>query len=67
MTDRNHPLWHALRATLDTLVLATVFFAILTPVALLRRLFRPDPLHQKPAPRAHSYWSPHRDRTPPPS
>ena len=61
MTDQSHPLWRALRATLDTLVLAVMFFAILTPIALVRRLIRPDPLHQEPDPQAHSYW------TPPPS
>lgn len=50
-------LWQLLRAILETLALAVVFFGILTPFALIRRLVRPDPLHLAPDPLAHSYWT----------
>lgn len=43
--------------TIMTRVLLTVvFFGIVTPTALLMRLFGKDPMHRRPDPRASSYW-----------
>lgn len=43
-------------------VLALVYFLVLTPIGLVMRLFGHDPLARKFDPAAKSYWSP-RERT----
>lgn len=45
-------------------VMGFVFFVLLTPVAILRRMLGGDPLHRKRDATARSYWTP---RDPPPS
>ncbi len=40
------------------LVLATVYYLVLTPTGLLMRLFGRDPMHRKFAPQATTYWIP---------
>lgn len=39
------------------LVLALLFFGVITPVAFLFRLMRRDPLHRKWEPERESYWA----------
>ena len=40
-------------------VLGLVFYAVLTPMGLLMRLFGRDPMNRKLDPDASSYWAPH--------
>jgi len=42
------------------LVMAIFYYGILTPVGLLFRLVRQDPLNRRFDPQAKSYWVPHR-------
>lgn len=58
-----HPLnraWMAfgllLSRIINPLVLGTLFFVVITPVALVTRLFGRDPLKQKLDPMAKTYW-----------
>jgi len=57
--------WMALAEVLSfvstRIILAFVFFAIVTPIGLLKRLFGWDPLHRR-APDRHSYWRPYASR-----
>ena len=43
------------------IILAVVFFGIVTPIGLVKRLFGWDPLHRRAAP-ADSYWKPYAER-----
>ena len=43
-------------------VLLIVFYAVLTPIGLLLRLCRHDPLHRRFDAKAHSYWLERRER-----
>lgn len=47
-------------------ILSLVFFAVVTPIALVFRLLRRDPLSRKPDPEQPTYWLPktYRDETP---
>ena len=63
-----HPLnraWMAfgllLSRIVNPLVLGILFFVVITPVALVTRLFGRDPLNQKLDPTAKTYWT---DRDP---
>ena len=55
-----HAAWMRLAALLNRivspLVLAAMFFVILTPVGLLRRMFGHDSMRRKFEHAAHSYW-----------
>lgn len=42
------------------LVLAVLFYLVVTPVAVIVRLFRHDPLHRRWDPSVRSYWTEHR-------
>ena len=57
--------WMALAETLafvtTRIILAFVFFGIVTPIGLVKRLFGWDPLHRRAAP-ADSYWKPYAER-----
>lgn len=46
--------------TISHLVLLVLFFAVVTPTALLMRLFRYDPMKRRKDPDADSYWTDHR-------
>lgn len=46
--------------TISHLVLLVLFFAIVTPTALLMRLFRYDPMKRRAEPERDSYWTDHR-------
>jgi len=41
---------------LSHLLLALVYYGVLTPIGLVMRLFRRDPLHRRFDPEAESYW-----------
>lgn len=43
------------------IILAVVFFLIVTPIGLVKRLFGWDPLNRRAAP-SESYWRPYSDR-----
>lgn len=43
------------------IILAFVFFAIVTPIGFIKRLFGWDPLHRR-APASDSYWRPYSER-----
>jgi hypothetical protein len=43
------------------LILAFVFFLVITPIGLIKRAMGWDPLHRRTAPRA-SYWQPYSKR-----
>jgi saxitoxin biosynthesis operon SxtJ-like protein len=43
------------------IILAFVFFAIVTPIGFIKRLFGWDPLHRR-APVSDSYWRPYSER-----
>ena len=43
------------------IILALVFFAIVTPIGVVKRLFGWDPLHRR-ATRSDSYWKPYSER-----
>lgn len=42
-------------------ILAVVFFGIVTPIGVVKRLFGWDPLHRRAAP-GESYWRPYTER-----
>lgn len=48
-------------------VLAVVYFLVITPIGVVRRLRGHDPLSLRPAPGATSYWIARNDRTDPAS
>src|SRR5437867_1768807 len=58
-------LWLALAEALafvtTRIILAFVFFAIVTPIGVVKRLFGWDPLHRR-ATRSDSYWKPYSER-----
>ena len=43
------------------IILAFVFFVIVTPIGVVKRLFGWDPLHRR-APASDSYWKPYSER-----
>ncbi len=47
---------HFLGTVVTTLILTLVYFLVVTPTALIRRLFCGPPLHVKPDKKASSYW-----------
>jgi hypothetical protein len=49
------------------LVLAVVYFGVVTPIGLVMRLCGYDPLERKFDPKLTSYWKPRRDRPTPES
>jgi hypothetical protein len=57
--------WMALAEALSfvstRIILAFVFFVILTPIGFVKRLFGWDPLHRR-AERSDSYWKPYSER-----
>ena len=57
--------WMALAEVLafisTRIILAFVFFAIVTPIGFVKRLFGWDPLHRR-APASASYWRPYSER-----
>jgi hypothetical protein len=57
--------WMALAEALSfvttRIILAFVFFAIVTPIGVVKRLFGWDPLHRR-AGASDSYWRPYSDR-----
>jgi hypothetical protein len=57
--------WMALAEVLSYIstrvILAVVFFGIVTPIGFVKRLFGWDPLHRR-APEADSYWRPYSER-----
>ena len=57
--------WMALAEVLSfvmtRIILAFVFFAIVTPIGVVKRLFGWDPLHRR-AGASDSYWRPYSDR-----
>jgi uncharacterized membrane protein YgdD (TMEM256/DUF423 family) len=57
--------WTALAEVLSfvttRIILAFVFFVIVTPIGLIKRLFGWDPLHRR-ATKSDSYWKPYSER-----
>ena len=57
--------WMALAEVLSfvttRIILAFVFFVIVTPIGFVKRLFGWDPLHRR-APKSDSYWKPYSER-----
>lgn len=57
--------WMALAEVLafvsTRVILAFVFFVVMTPIGIVKRLFGWDPLHRRAAPR-ESYWRPYSER-----
>ena len=57
--------WMALAEALSfvttRIVLGFVFFAVITPIGFVKRLFGWDPLHRR-APKSDSYWKPYSER-----
>jgi hypothetical protein len=51
---------------ISAVVLVALFYGVVTPLGLLLRLFRHDPLAKRPAPADRSYWQP-RDKAHDPS
>jgi hypothetical protein len=51
----------ALSFVTTRLILAFVFFGIITPIGLVKRWFGWDPLHRRAAP-GDSYWKPYAER-----
>lgn len=51
----------AMGAVMTRLVLGIVFFAVVTPIGVVKRLFGWDPLERRAAPRT-SYWHPYAAR-----
>ena len=47
-----------LHRIVNPLVMALLFFLVVTPIALLMRLFGKRPLHLKTEPDAATYWIP---------
>lgn len=63
----NRPLWVILMAAaypigmvVSMVLMATIFYAILTPIGLVFRLIGRDPLHRRFDPNARTYWVPRR-------
>ncbi|MEZ4319888.1 MAG: hypothetical protein R3F61_20425, partial [Myxococcota bacterium] len=50
-------LWTALRSASSTLVLAVVWISVLTPLGLVSRSLRSDPLQRSFDPGLPSYWA----------
>lgn len=50
---------YPLGLTISHLILGTVYFLLVTPLGLLLRAVRGDPLHREFDPDAASYWNPH--------
>ncbi|MCC6356304.1 MAG: hypothetical protein IT577_20655 [Verrucomicrobiae bacterium] len=48
---------HVLGAVMSRVVMAAVYFAVLLPLSLLRRLFEADPLHLRRDPKRASYFT----------
>lgn len=42
----------------NPIILSAIFFLVITPIAVLMRLIRQDPLRRKFTPHASSYWIP---------
>ena len=57
--------WMALAEVLSyistRIILAFVYFGIMTPIGIVKRLFGWDPLNRR-APKSESYWRPYSDR-----
>ena len=57
--------WMALAEVLSfvstRIILALVFFGVVTPIGLIKRLFGWDPLHRRAEP-SDSYWQPYSER-----
>lgn len=51
----------ALSFVMTRIILAFVFFAIVTPIGVVKRWFGWDPLHRRAAP-GDSYWKPYAER-----
>ena len=51
----------ALSFVTTRIILAFVFFGIVTPIGVVKRLFGWDPLHRRAAP-GESYWQPYSER-----
>ncbi len=51
----------ALSFVTTRIILAFVFFGIVTPIGVVKRLFGWDPLHRRAAP-GDSYWKPYSER-----
>lgn len=51
----------AMGFVMTRLILALIFFLVVTPTGLLRKLFGGDPLNRRAA-RAESYWKPYSER-----
>ena len=51
----------ALGFVMTRVILGLVFFLLVTPIGLVRRLFGGDPLSRR-APSAESYWKPYTER-----
>jgi len=45
-----------LHAIVNPVVLAIMFYGVMTPIGVLMRLFGNDPLKLKPAPQSPTYW-----------
>ena len=60
--------WMALAVVLGfvmtRVILTLVYFLVLLPIGLVRRMLGNDPMHRHPDPTASTYWLPHED-TPP--
>ncbi|NQW09984.1 MAG: hypothetical protein HQ481_08925 [Alphaproteobacteria bacterium] len=63
-------LWFVLglvmHAVVSPLIMAAVFFLVVTPIGLIRRVFVRDPLGLRPDPSATSYWVVKETPIPPP-
>ena len=46
--------------TVSTGVLVVLYYGVVTPIALLMRIVRYDPMKRRPDPTATSYWTEHR-------
>lgn len=48
---------------INTRILLSIFFYLLfTPISIILKIFRADPLHRKLMKEASSYWKPHSDK-----
>jgi ABC-type xylose transport system permease subunit len=55
------PLAEALSFVSTRIILAIVYFLVLTPIGVIKRLFGWDPLHRRESSR-ESYWRPYSER-----
>src|SRR5262245_4217574 len=53
-----------LHAVVSPIVMATLFYGVLTPIGLLLRMAGHDPLHRRMDPQARSYWIVRRPEAP---